>query len=215
MHHRARDITGLRVGYLVARSYEGTTDKRRSMWNVECACGKTFLMAASALLKQQKTGNKASCGCRRKETIGEKNTKHGMSRHPAYAVWRSMCDRCLLPSHKAWRNYGGRGISVCERWQKSFSAFWADMGPTYVKGLTLDRIDNNAGYSPANCRWASHKRQARNKRGNTIIDTPWGRLTAAEAAERANLNKTTLHYRLSIGVKGSLLFIPPSPSNRF
>ena len=82
-----------------------------------------------------------------------------------------MKDRCALPTHQAWRNYGGRGITVCARWAESFGNFWADMGPTYVPGLTLDRRDNEAGYSPENCRWTTYKVQANNRRVSSKTST--------------------------------------------
>lgn len=208
MHHRARDLTGLSVGYLTARHYAGS-DGRRSLWQVDCACGNTIRMQASEFLALTRRGIKAPCGCRRKESIGEKNKKHGMSYHAAYAVYRSMLDRCRLPTHQAWANYGGRGIKVCARWQESFANFWADMGNTYEKGLTIDRIDNNGNYEKDNCRWVSAKRQARNKRSNIIINTPWGRMTAAEAADRAGVNRTTVYYRLSVGMPDSLVLLAP------
>ena len=158
-HHRAKDITGLRVGFLTAIRYHGS-DGKKSIWVARCDCGSEVLLAATELKKQLARGIVASCGCKRKETIGKKNSTHGMSQHPAFAVWRSMVDRCCLPPHQAWANYGGRGISVCPRWRESFEEFWTDMGPTYLPGLTLDRVDNNAGYSPENCRWVGMKAQA-------------------------------------------------------
>lgn len=172
-------------------------------------------MQASELMKQEKRGIQASCGCRRNQSISDKNRKHGMSLHDAYAVYRSMIDRCRLPTHQAWDRYGGRGIEVCARWRESFANFWEDMGPTYEKGLTLDRVENNGNYEKGNCRWTSRTRQARNTRANVLVETPWGRMTAAEAADRAGIKRTTFYYRVSIGVTGPDLFTPPDVTRRF
>jgi len=198
MHHRAKDITGLTAGYLTAMRYIGS-DGRRSLWEVKCRCGKLLTMAASDLGKLVKNDNRSSCGCMRKATISERNTKHGMSAHPAYWVWRSMNDRCRLPSHHAWANYGGRGIKVCATWQTSFDVFWADMGPTYSTGLTLERVKNNCGYSPTNCVWATCKVQNANRRDNRKLNTPKGRMILAEAARQFGVKYTTLLWRLDNG----------------
>lgn len=210
MHHRAKDITGLRVGYLTALRYHGS-DGKRSLWVVRCDCGAEKLMPASEMKKQAARGTVASCGCKRRESISTRRTQHGMSKHPAYAVWRSMCDRCRLPSHHAWHNYGARGITVCERWAASFAAFWADMGPTYRPGLTLDRIDNSAGYSPENCRWATYEQQANNTRMNRMV----GDKTAAQLAQELGVKRSTMYYRLAKGVPVERLGEAPDVSRRF
>jgi hypothetical protein len=210
MHHRAKDITGLRVGYLTALRYHGS-DGKKSLWVVRCDCGAEKLMPASEMKKQAARGIVASCGCKRRESISTRRTQHGMSKHPAYAVWRSMCDRCRLPSHHAWHNYGARGITVCERWAASFAAFWADMGPTYRPGLTLDRIDNSAGYSPENCRWATYEQQANNTRMNRMV----GDKTAAQLAQELGVKRSTMYYRLAKGVPVGRLGEAPDVSRRF
>ena len=210
MHHRAKDITGLRVGYLTALRYHGS-DGKQSLWVVRCDCGAEKLMPASEMKKQAARGIVASCGCKRRESISARRTQHGMSKHPAYAVWRSMCDRCRLPSHHAWHNYGARGITVCERWAASFAAFWADMGPTYRPGLTLDRIDNSAGYSPENCRWATYGQQANNTRMNRMV----GDKTATQLAQELGVKRSTMYYRLAKGVPVERLGEAPDVSRRF
>lgn len=210
MHHRARDITGQTSGYLTAVSYAGSNGKK-SLWLIRCECGREFTLPATEFLK----GKQKSCGCKTSELIGNHQRTHGMSGHPAYAVWRSMIDRCRLPTHQAWESYGGRGIWVCEAWANNFEAFWADMGATYKPGLSLDRIDVNGPYSPENCRWVSVKSQNRNRRSNRVIDTPWGQLTVAEASEKSGVGVTTLLYRLDQGVPPALLFSPPDVRNRF
>lgn len=198
MHHRAKDITGLRVGYLTAIRYMGS-DGKKSIWEIACDCGKIILMDPSQYKKLLKNGNVSSCGCMRKATIGKRNTRHGMTGHPAFAVWRSMLDRCRLPTHQAYKNYGARGITVCDHWQEKFENFWEDMGASYRTGLTIERLDNSLGYSKANCGWRTMKHQANNRRSNRFLDTPHGRMTKSEAAQFYGVKVSTLAYRLSMG----------------
>lgn len=195
-------------------SYQGAR-KGKSIWAFRCVCGREVMLAATEAAKQRKRGVMTSCGCKRRETISAKNTTHGMSHHKAFHVWRSMNDRCHLPTHQAWRNYGARGITVCARWRQSFNAFWEDMGPTYREGLTLERLDNSAGYTPENCTWRGRVAQARNKRTNVRVSTPWGMLTAAEAADRAGLNRSTVYYRLAAGVPEHRLLEAPDYGRKF
>lgn len=210
MHHRARDIGGLRVGYLTALRYLGS-DGRRSMWLTRCDCGVEKALAASELLKMRARGVRASCGCRKRETLSARRTSHGMSMHPAYAVYRSMRARCENPSHHAWRNYGGRGITVCSEWQESFSAFWRDMGPAYAPGLSLERTDNSKGYSPQNCRWATAKQQANNTRMNVRV----GGQTAAQLADASGLARSTVYYRARAGVPTHRMTEAPDTTRKF
>ena len=168
-------------------------------------------MPASEFMK----GKQKSCGCMRSALIAKATTTHGLSKHPMYHVWRSMKERCLLPTAQAWENYGGRCIKVCDRWLESFENFYADMSPSYAPGLTLDRRDVNGDYCPENCRWVSDKVQARNKRTNRVIQTPWGPITVAEAAEKSEIGVTTLLYRIDHGCPESSWFVKPGVTNRF
>lgn len=198
MHHRAKDLTGLRVGYLTTTRYCGS-DGRKSLYEAVCVCGRTVALPGTELQKQHKRGIRASCGCMKSATISAKRTTHGMSKHPVFVVWRSMVDRCTLPSHQAWRNYGGRGVTVCSEWRESFAAFWRDMGSTYLHGLTLERKDNGWGYNASNCTWAPRKRQANNTRRSRVVETPAGKMTVAQAAEAYQVGYSTLLYRLDHG----------------
>jgi hypothetical protein len=133
---------------------------------------------------------------------------HGMTRHPAYNSWRGMLERCSRPEYKQWKDYGGRGITVCDRWKNSFMAFWEDMGTTWAKGLTIERKDTDKNYEPDNCIWETRAEQFRNTRRNHIIQTPWGPLTVVEAAEKAGLSYMCLQIRLQKKIPYEKLFAP-------
>lgn len=210
MHHRAIDIAGQRFGYLTALRYVGS-DGKKSKWLVRCDCGVEKVLVAAELRK----GSVRSCGCKMGALMIEAKGTHGMSKHPAFAVWSSMLDRCHLPTHQAWRNYGERGITVCEQWRQSFESFWADMGPTYQSGLSLDRINNDGNYTPENCRWATRRIQGNNRRVNRRIETPWGLMTVAEASRHSGIGVTTILYRLDTDCPVTDLFSKPDLRNRF
>lgn len=118
---------------------------------------------------------------------------HGMSGHPVYFVWKSMIDRCRNPKNKDYRHYGGRGITVCDRWRESFVNFYSDMGDRPSDNHTLDRIDNNLGYNPDNCRWVTFGEQVRNKRNNVYLTWEGETKSAPEWAEDPRV--------LSLGIK--------------
>lgn len=208
------NLQGRTFNYLTVISDAGNTPSGKSQWLVECVCGTRKVLAAQSFYRATDHPVIKSCGCMKAQLIAEKARTHGMSHHPAFAVWNSMLSRCGCKTHRAWKNYGGRGITVCAKW-RTFEGFWKDMQGGYEPGLTLDRVDNDQGYSKANCRWATPGQQSANKRCNRRIHTPWGYLTASEASRRSGIGLTTLLYRLDNQVPRERLFEAPNTGRKF
>lgn len=160
----------------------------------KCNCGNEF----SADIDKVKKKHTRSCGCLHKEflkVLKNKNTQHGMWKSPEFYIWSSMLQRCYNVNATGYKNYGGRGITVCERWKSSFENFFTDMGQR-PESLSLDRIDVNGNYSPENCRWATLAQQGENKR-NTIYITVDGKTKSlTEWARELGVRKDTLRWRL-------------------
>ncbi len=161
-------------------------------WLCLCDCGEKRIVPGFRLRR----GSTKSCGCLQKQLVKERSTTHGKRHHPIYYIWRSMLSRCSRPMATDYSRYGARGIKVCKRWQK-FENFYADMGdrPVGPKN-TLDRIDNEKGYSPRNCRWASHAEQARNTSTTRLITFKGRTLCIAEWAREYGIRYSSMQYRL-------------------
>ena len=185
------DLTGQRFGRLTVVSLpESNPFGSSAAWVCLCDCG-TELLVRSALLRK---GHTKSCGCLRADATRNRRRIDGRSTTRAYGIWGSMVGRCRDIGNTSYARYGGRGITVCERW-KTFENFLADMGEP-PKGLSLDRIDNNGPYSPDNCRWASVHEQLRNRRTTRFLTYNGQTKTHTEWERELGLTIGTIHNRI-------------------
>jgi len=170
---------------------ESAANKHNRYYLCQCSCGNEVVVRLSDLL----SGGTKSCGCLHSELAAERGrllkTTHGMCGTSEYNIWKAMIDRCTNEKHRSYDNYGGRGITVCDRWRSSFENFYSDMGDR-PPGMSLDRIDNDGDYTPDNCRWTTWREQSRNRRNNRLIEGK----PLAEWCEDNNLNYKVVFGRL-------------------
>jgi len=168
------------------------------MAKYRCACGNESVVIQSRV----KNGYTRSCGCLASES--KPNLSHGMKYSREYKTWSAMRVRCLNPNHKDYPRWGGRGITICDRWSK-FEAFYEDMGPR-PHGTSIDRIDPNGNYEPGNCRWATALVQARNRSDLTMVTRLNGEKVAlVDYAKELGITRGAAHLRLKRGTLEGIL----------
>ncbi len=170
--------------------------RNQKAWECLCSCGNTRVVTASNLY----SGKSNSCGCYRNERTAARMTRHGHSaggsRSKEYSTWMGMRSRCFNPADRRYADYGGRGITLCERWENSFEAFYADMGARPSPRHSIDRINNDGPYAPGNCRWATAQQQANNKRNNRILTHGGRSQTLSQWAVEIGIKPLALHHRI-------------------
>lgn len=203
------DITGKVFGRLTVLLYSHT--RGHCYWNCQCECGNLTVVNSRDL----RNGHTKSCGCLSSEVTACRNTTHGHHRRDkttkTYRAWKNMKDRCSNPKNPRYARYGGRRITVCNRWQNSYENFFADIGEAPSPEYSIDRIDNDGHYScgkceqcvdsgwPTNLRWSTNKEQRRNFSRNHLITVGNETRTLIEWAERSGIKHTTIGARLRKG----------------
>jgi hypothetical protein len=194
-----QNLSGIRFGRLFVTSMLIRDRNSQVRWYFVCDCGNIILTLHNNLLKHRTE----SCGCLQKERAAFAQLKHGNNKRTGksaeYRSWISMKARCCNTKSEFYSEYGGRGIKVCLHWLDSFENFLKDMGERPSKNHSIDRIDVNGDYCPENCRWATDKQQARNKRNNVYLEYKGEKRLLLEIAEEVGMNQKILHQRISRG----------------
>ena len=196
MMNKLIDLTGQKFGRLTVIERSDNVlvgNQSKTAWKCICDCGKEIVVASQYL----RNGDTKSCGCFQREFAGR---KHGFSKTRLYGIWCGIIRRCCNENDQAYRNYGGRGIKVCDEWKNNFMSFrkWA-LENGYSDKLSIDRIDNNGNYEPSNCRWATQMEQANNMRCNRILVYNGESHTAAEWGRITGLGGYRIRSRLHSG----------------
>lgn len=186
----AKDLTGCRVGRLTVLSKE-----TQNVWKCICDCGNIAFVRSCHLTSE----HTKSCGCLQKERASQSATKHGKSIERIAGIWYGMRKRCYNKNRPEFKNYGGRGIKICDEWKDDFQAFydWA-MSNGYSDDLTIDRIDVNGNYEPSNCRWISNREQQNNRRTSHLLTYDGETHTLKDWAKIKGINYSTLRGRINV-----------------
>lgn len=191
------DLTGKWSGNLKAIERVGTSQDGQALWKCECLCGNVKIVKSRDFREQRIK----SCGCKTKEWQGNARRTHGLTKTKLYGIWSGMKTRCYNQNNSRYSDYGGRGITICAEWLgeygfKNFAKWSMENG--YAENLTIDRIDNNKGYSPDNCRWVTEKIQANNRRSSRIIDFCGECHTSMEWSEITGINRNVIENRIDV-----------------
>lgn len=186
------DITGQHFGRLLVLHATEQRKRKQVVWQCVCDCGNTTGVCGTEL----RNGDTRSCGCLQRERASNANRRHGATNTPEWNCWHGMIERCSYPKSRIFKYYGGRGITVCERW-KSFEAFLQDMGRKPSTSHSIERADNDGNYEPANCRWALKTEQANNSRRCHFLVHQGEKHSISQWAVKVGLPPSTIVARLN------------------
>ena len=205
--HNFKNLLGERFGRLTVIG-KAENANEHVMWTCQCDCGSMSKVSSQSL----RSGNSSSCGCIRKEMLVGRITKHGQARerdrNPIYTCWAGMKARCFNSNELAYKNYGGRGITVCNEWL-NFEPFyrWA-ISSGYKHGLEIDRINNNGNYEPSNCRWVTDNENRLNTRRNRLITINNETKPVTIWSQESGITRGTIYSRIRYGWAESDLLKP-------
>lgn len=187
------DMIGKKFGRLTVIERAENAKNGKTKWKCICECGNCVIVEGRHLRK----GETKSCGCYHRERVAKANTKHSGYKTRLYYIWKSIKERCYNENNKHYKDYGGRDITMCESWKDSFESFrdWA-VENGYSDELSIDRIDVDGNYEPSNCRWATEKEQANNKRNNRLLTYEGKTQTMAQWADELGFSYHTIVSRL-------------------
>lgn len=199
------DLVGQIFGRLTVVAADGRTNAKQTRWHCRCECGGEALTTTGKL----RGGHTTSCGCFKREATAFRFRKDGLftggERHPLFDTYNKMIGRCYNQNDAAYEAYGGRGITVCDRWRfgvggkTGLAIFIKEMGPRPSSRHSLDREDNDGNYDQSNCRWATKKQQARNRRSNHLVDCDGQAVALSEFCERKGLRFQIINQRIGRG----------------
>ena len=210
------DLTGRRYGRYTVVKYAGRDKRNAPMWMCQCDCGNIKNVLGSSLTR----GQTKSCGCYNKDRVKETHTKHGQYKTRIYSIYAGMIKRCRTKTIKSYKDYGGRGIKVCDEWlgKDGFINFYNwSMANGYSDNLSIDRINNDGNYEPSNCRWTDAKTQGNNTRWNRNITIDGETHTLSQWAEISNVSRDLIRDRIKRGwdVKEAIFTQPNTKFHRF
>lgn len=189
-----KDLTGKQFGRWKVVKFSHTNTHRAACWECKCSCGNSKVVNSGCLIE----GTSKSCGCLKIDKAKEQNKTHDLSGSPEYRIWAGIKGRCNNPNNYSAKDYGLRGIELCDKWN-DFTNFYQDMGKRPSKSHTIERVDNDGNYELSNCVWATRLEQANNRRNNVFLTHNNKKQTISQWGRELGLPRQTISYRLKRG----------------